>query len=69
MSKINMNVQLNLLKEAGVYFREMQVANRIIPDAKKEGILLTQEHIEEWLEVFYEDRIMMDTCNQSHVRR
>jgi len=66
MSRVDMKVQINLLKEAGVYFKELQVIGGFEP--KREGVVLTQEHIYEWLEVFYEDRIRMDTCNQASVR-
>lgn len=56
-----MKVQIALVKEAEAYFKEMQTS-------KEKGIVLTQEHIEEWLQVFYDDRIRMDTCNQASVR-
>jgi hypothetical protein len=68
MSRVDMKVQISLLKEAGVYFKELQPMGDMSLESKKKGIVLTQEHIYEWLEVFYEDRIRMDTCNQASVR-
>ena len=68
MSRVDMKVQISLLKEAGVYFKELQAFGDLGFESKKEGIVLTEEHIYEWLEVFYEDRIRMDTCNQATVK-
>lgn len=68
MSRVDMKVQVSLLKEAGVYFKELQTMDDVSLESKKEGIVLTQEHIYEWLEIFYEDRIRMDTCNQASVK-
>lgn len=68
MSRVDMKVQISLLKEAGVYFKELQAVGDVAMQTKKEGIVLTQEHIYDWLEIFYEDRIRMDTCNQASVK-
>ena len=61
MSRLDIKVQISLLKEAKSYFKNVE--------EKKGAVVLTQEHIMEWLEVFYSDRIMMDTCNQATVKR
>ena len=60
MSRVDIKVQVNLLKEAKSYFDNVK---------QKNNVVLTQEHILEWLEVFYDDRIRMDTCNEATVRR
>jgi len=69
MSKIDVKVQMNLLKEAKIYFEDMQPLSKIEFKPKDSGITLTEEHIIEWLQVFYDDRIMLDTCNQATVKR
>ena len=68
MSRVDMKLHTTLLKEAGVYFKDIKPMSEVTPSAAKEPIVLTQEHIYEWLEVFYEDRIRMDTCNQATVK-
>ncbi len=73
MSRVDMKVQANLLKEAGAYFKNLKSLSETTlksesSESKKEPIVLTQEHIYEWLEIFYEDKIRMDTCNQASVR-
>ncbi len=60
MSRVDIKVQVNLLKEAKSYFDNVK---------QKDNVVLTQEHILEWLEVFYDDRIRMDTCNEATVKR
>ncbi|UCN00864.1 hypothetical protein LCX93_02810 [Sulfurimonas sp. SWIR-19] len=60
MSRVDIKVQISLLKEAKSYFDNVK---------QKDTVVLTQEHILEWLEVFYDDRIKMDTCNEATVRR
>lgn len=69
MSRIDIKAQVSLLKEARMYFKDVKPLADVTVKEKKGGITLTQEHIEEWLEVFYEDRIKMDTCNEATVRR
>ena len=68
MSNLNMKVQMTLLKEARMYLKDVKIADESVSKAQKSPVVLTQEHIYEWLEVFYEDRIRMDTCNQATVR-
>jgi hypothetical protein len=36
---------------------------------KKRGIVLTEDHIMEWLQIFEADRIMLDGCNHATVKR
>lgn len=69
MSKLNVNTQMELLKEARMYLKDVALVNDTSVKQKKDGIVLTEEHIQEWLEVFYDDRIMLNTCNQSRVQR
>jgi len=68
MSRLDVKVQTTLLKEADMYFKDVTPMSDITEETKKGGIVLTQEHIYEWLQIFYEDRIRMDTCNQASVR-
>lgn len=68
MSRLDVKVQTTLLKEADMYFKDVKPMSDITKEVKKGGIVLTQEHIYEWLQIFYEDRIRMDTCNQASVR-
>ena len=68
MSRLDIKGQINLFKEAKMYFKDVQPVSDTSLQAKKEGIVLTEDHIREWLEVFYDDRIRMDTCNQASVR-
>ena len=67
MSKLDLKVQVNLLKEAKMYLKNVKPLSDVTQENKAE-VALTQEHIMEWLEVFYDDRIRMDTCNQASVR-
>lgn len=69
MSKLDVKVQISLLKEAREYLKNVKPVTDIHLEQKKGDIVLTQEHIMEWLEVFYDDRIRMDTCNQASVKR
>ena len=68
MSKLDLKVQVNLLKEARMYLKNVKPVSDNNVENKKADVVLTQEHIMEWLEVFYDDRIRMDTCNQASVR-
>jgi hypothetical protein len=68
MSRVDIKVQTTLLKEAGAYFKNVQPVSENELEKQKGGITLTQEHIYAWLEVFYEDKIMMGTCNEASVR-
>ena len=69
MSRLNVQVQTSLLKEAKMYLKDVKPTSKINLEKKKDGVILTQDHIMEWLEIFYEDRVLMDTCNQARVRR
>ena len=69
MSKIDARVQHKLLIEARKYLKNVKPVGDVALDGKKEGIVLTQEHILEWLEVFADDRIMLDGCNHATVKR
>jgi|GEM_PF-2018786 len=70
MSKLDTTGQLYFLKEVESYFKELQAPKSETIVAKQDrNVELTQDHIEAWLEVFYEDRIMMNTCNEAKVRR
>ena len=68
MSKLDLKVQVNLLKEARMYLKDVKPVSDTSLEKKKGNIVLTQDHIMEWLEVFYDDRIRMDTRNQASVR-
>ena len=68
MSKLELTAQVTLLKEAEKYFKDVKPVDDVNLEKKEGGITLTEDHIFAWLEVFYEDRIRMDTCNQASVR-
>ncbi len=68
MSRLDINIQMKLLKEAKAYLKDVKVTDASTPKKQKDGIVLTQEHMMDWLEVFFEDRIMLDGCNQSKVK-
>jgi hypothetical protein len=68
MSRVDIKVQTTLLKEAGAYFKNLQPVTANEEEKQKDDVVLTQEHIYAWLEVFYEDKIMMGTCNEASVR-
>ena len=68
MSRLDMKGQINLSKEAKMYFKDVQPVGDTNLEKKKGNVVLTEDHIREWLEVFYDDRIRMDTCNQASVR-
>ena len=59
---------MKLLKEAKAYLKDVKVADVSTPKKQKDGIVLTEDHMMEWLQVFFEDRIMLDGCNQSKVK-
>lgn len=69
MSRVDMKLHHELLREAKVYLKDIMPVNDTALDTKKENVVLTQEHIMEWLEVFNEDRIMLDGCNFATVQR
>ena len=69
MSRVDMNLQVTLLKEAKAYFDEMKVVEATDLEKQTGGVVLTEEHIQEWLEVFHDDKIVMNTCNEARVKR
>jgi len=69
MSKIDVRSHQKLLAEARKYLKNVKPVGNVALDGKKGGIVLTQEHIMEWLEVFADDRIMLDGCNHATVKR
>lgn len=69
MSRVDMKVQMALLKEARVYFKNLEPVSKLELEQSKAPITLTKDHLVEWLEVFYDDKIKMDTCNEARVRR
>jgi hypothetical protein len=68
MSRVDIKIQMRLLKEAKEYLKDVKPVSDISLEKKKGGIVLTEEHISAWLEVFYDDRIMLDGCNHSKVK-
>ena len=68
MSRLDIKIQMKLLKEAKAYLKDVKIAAESTPQKKKDGIVLTEDHMMEWLQVFFEDRIMLDGCNQSKVK-
>ena len=52
MSKLDLKVQVNLLKEARMYLKNVKPVSDNNVENKKADVVLTQEHIMEWLEVF-----------------
>jgi len=69
MSRVDMKLHLKLLKEAKVYLKDVVKVDETVLPKSKDKVVLTQEHIMEWLEVFHEDRIMLDGCNFATVKR
>lgn len=68
MSRVDIKMQMKLLKEAREYLKDVKPVSDISLEKKKSGIVLTQEHIYAWLEVFYDDHIMLDGCNHAKVK-
>lgn len=69
MGRINLQTHMKLLKEARSYLKDAKPVNETALEQKKGIIVLTQEHMMEWLEIFEEDRIMLDGCNFATVKR
>ena len=69
MSRIDVRFQQKLLKEARQYYKKVKPVADVTVERKKGAIVLTQEHIHAWLEVFADDRIMLDGCNHATVKR
>lgn len=68
MSRLNIQTHSKLLKEARKYLKDVKPVSDIGFE-KKGGIVLTQDHIFEWLQIFEEDRIKLDGCNFAVVKR
>ncbi len=69
MSKLDIKTHLRLLKEAKKYLKDVKPVGDIDFELKKGAIVLTQDHIVEWLQIFEEDRIKLDGCNFATVKR
>jgi len=69
MSRLNMKMHMKLLKEARKYLKDVKPIDDIALEKKKGAVVLTQEHIFEWLQTFEEDRIKLDGCNFATVKR
>jgi len=67
MSRLNMKIQKQLLKEAKVYLKDVKLKANTDSELQKGSVVLTQGHIEEWLQIFEEDRIKLDGCNMAVV--
>lgn len=68
MSRVDVKLHMKLLKEAKEHFKNVKPESKVSLEERKKIVVLTEEHIMEWLEVFYEDRIMLDGCNQSKIK-
>jgi hypothetical protein len=69
MSRLEIKTHLKLLKEARRYLKDVKPVTDIAFEQKKGAIVLTQDHMMEWLQVFEEDRIKLDGCNFATVKR
>ena len=69
MSRLNVKMHMQLLKEAKSYLKDVQPESNISVEKKKKGIVLTQDHMVEWLQIFEEDRLKLDGCNFAVVKR
>ena len=69
MSRINMKVHQKLLKEAKRYLKDVKPISDTALEQEKGAVVLTQEHIFEWLQTFEDDRIKLDGCNFATVKR
>ncbi len=69
MSRMNVQTHLKLLKEAKKYLKEVKPESDLDVEMKKGAIVLTQDHMIEWLQIFEEDRIKLDGCNFAVVKR
>jgi len=69
MSRLNIKTHMRLLKEAKQYLKDVKPENETTLGQKKGAIVLTQEHMMEWLQVFEDDRIRLDGCNFAVVKR
>ncbi len=69
MSKLHVKAHQRLLKEARKYFKDVKPVDETSLKRKEGAVVLTQDHMLEWLQVFEEDRIKLDGCNQATVKR
>ena len=69
MSRVDVLFQEKLLREAKKLLKDVKPVGYVGLGKKKEGIVLTEEHMLEWLQVFLDDRIMLDGCNHATVKR
>ncbi len=69
MSRLNIKTHMRLLKEAKRYLKDVKPEYETTLGQKKGAIVLTQEHMMEWLQVFEDDRIKLDGCNFAVVKR
>lgn len=69
MSRLDISTNVYLLREARSYVKELKPLDEFALEKSTSPVVLTQDHIVEWLEVFYEDRIIMNTCNEARVLR
>ena len=69
MSRLDIKTHMKLLKEAKRYLKNVKPDNETTLGQKKGAIVLTQEHMMEWLQVFEDDRIRLDGCNFAVVKR
>ncbi|SFV57827.1 hypothetical protein MNB_SM-4-1125 [hydrothermal vent metagenome] len=68
MSKLELKTHMKLLKEARGYMKNVKPLSGAALDTRKGNVVLTEEHLAEWLGVFYDDRIMLDGCNKSKIK-
>lgn len=69
MSRINLKIHNELVKEARRQLKEVKPLEETNFEIQTGAVVLTQDHLLEWLEVFEEDRIKLDGCNQATVKR
>lgn len=69
MSRIDARTQKKLLMEARKYFKDIQTQDDLNVEPQAGVVVLTKEHIMEWLQVFEDDRIWLDGCNHATVKR
>ncbi len=60
---------MRLLKEARKYLKDVKPIDDVALEKKQGAVVLTQEHIMEWLQTFEDDRIRLDGCNYATVKR
>lgn len=68
MSRLDIKVHMQLLKEAKMYLKDVKPVKDVSLEEKKGGVVLTEDHLIEWLQVFYDDRIKLGTCNEARVK-